>query len=68
MKRWGTTPVAGGLGEMGGGWTVEDRKIALYPSFFFIIFIFLAVPRSLWDLSSPTRDGTHVLCSGSVEC
>ena len=27
---------------------------------------FLAVPSGMWDLSSPTRDQTHVPCSGSA--
>ena len=31
------------------------------------IFFFLAVPRSMWDLSSPTRDRTRAPCSGSAE-
>lgn len=30
-------------------------------------FFFLAVPRGLWDPSSPTRDGTWALGSNSVE-
>ena len=28
---------------------------------------FLATPHGMWDLSSPTRDGTRAPCSGSVE-
>ena len=28
---------------------------------------FLAAPCGMWDLSSPTRDGTRAPCSGSVE-
>ena len=36
--------------------------------FFFSLFKkFLAVLRGMWDLSSPTRDGTHAPCSGSAE-
>ena len=31
------------------------------------VFIFLAVPRGLRDLSSLTRDWIHVTCSGSAE-
>ena len=27
----------------------------------------LAVLHGMWDLSSPTRDQTHTLCSGSIE-
>ena len=34
---------------------------------FFLIFIFLAALQGLWDLSSPTRDGTQAPCSGSSE-
>ena len=35
-----------------------------------ILFLFiylLAALRSLWDLSSATRDGTHGPCGGSAE-
>ena len=32
-----------------------------------LFFFFLAVPQVMWDLSSPTMDVTHVLCSGSSE-
>ena len=34
--------------------------------FIFIIFYFLAAPRGMWNLSSPTRDGTRAPCSGSA--
>ena len=30
-------------------------------------FLFVWKPRDMQDLSSPTRNGTHALCSGSVE-
>ena len=30
-------------------------------------FVCVAVPRFLWDPSSPTRDGTHAPWSGSTE-
>ena len=30
-------------------------------------FFFLATPLGLWDLSSPTRDQTWILCSESME-
>ena len=30
-------------------------------------FFFLAEPRSMWDLSSPTWDGTGAPCIGSTE-
>ena len=46
----------------------------LFPSIFygcFIItsffFFFLAMPGSLWDLSSPIRDQTGAPCIGRVE-
>ena len=29
-------------------------------------FFFLAVPRGMWDLSSPARDPTQAPCSGSI--
>ena len=31
------------------------------------LFLFLVLLWGIWDLSSPTRDGTHALCNGSVE-
>ena len=34
---------------------------------FIFLFLFLAIPSGLWDLSSPTRDGTRAPCSGSAE-
>ena len=39
------------------------RPIIIY----FYLFIFLAMLRSLWDLSSLTRDGTHALSRESAE-
>ena len=27
----------------------------------------LAMPCSMWDLNSPTRDQTHIFCVGSME-
>ena len=30
-------------------------------------FKFLAVPRGMWDLSSPARDLTHTPCHGSTK-
>ena len=33
----------------------------------YIFFFFLAAPRCMWDLSSLTRDGICVLCSGNSE-
>ena len=32
-----------------------------------ILIFFLAAPHGMWDLSSPTRDRTCALCSGSME-
>ena len=34
---------------------------------FLFFFFFLAIPRSMQDLSSLTRDQTHAPCSGSAE-
>ena len=31
------------------------------------VFVFLAMPWGMWDLSFLTRDQTHVPCSGSIE-
>ena len=33
----------------------------------FLFISFLATPRGLWDLSSPTRDRTHALGNESKE-
>ena len=33
----------------------------------FKYILFLATPRSMWDLSSPTRDQICALCVGSLE-
>ena len=30
-------------------------------------FFFLAIPHGLWDLRSPTRDGTCAPCNGNME-
>ena len=38
------------------------NKMFLFPMIFF-----LALPRGMWDLSSPTRDETRAPCSGSAE-
>ena len=34
---------------------------------FFLLFIFWPSLCSMWELSFPTRDGTHPPCSGSLE-
>ena len=34
---------------------------------FTIIFNFLAMLCNMWDLNSPTRDGTHAPCIGSIK-
>ena len=52
----------------------KGKKKNCSPKWCFI-FIFLkkdflkllAVLHGMWDLSSPTRDQTHTLCSGSIE-
>ena len=43
----------------------EEIILALETGIFF--FFFLAIPRGMRDLSSPTRDWTHAPCSGSAE-
>ena len=43
------------------------RFILLYFIYFLIDFLFLTMPRGMWDLSSLTRDQTRVPCSGSAE-
>ena len=38
--------------------------------FFFLhqcLFLFLAMPPGMWDLSSLTRDLTHAPCSGGTD-
>ena len=42
---------------------IMKRFLENLKNFFFFIF---AVPRSIWDLSSLTRDWTHTTCSGST--
>ena len=44
----------------------ETGKTQDEPGCLFFVFS-LAVPRGMWDLSSPTRDRTHTPCLGSVE-
>ena len=46
--------------ELGG-----DRHPVYY--YYFLFVWFLAVPRGMRDLSSPTGDSTRAPCSGSVE-
>ena len=50
--------------------------LALFLYFFFfllllfclvVVVVVLVMPRGMWDLSSPSRDHTHVSCSGRVE-
>ena len=38
--------------------------LLVFKIFFFLL---LAILYGIWDASSPTRDGTHSSCSGSVE-
>ena len=42
-------------------WSAASSSLSFFPFFF---FFFLALPCSMWDLSSPARDGT--LCSSAV--
>ena len=51
--------VCGGLSKKGREGTLGD-----YGNF---SFLFLAVPHGMPGLSSPTRDRTRALCSGSAE-
>ena len=56
-----------------GGTGAEPSKASSVPYRSQLIFLlsffslFLATPRGLWDLSSPTRDQTQEPCSGSTE-
>jgi len=50
---------------------LKSLSLSLYIYIYVYIYIFihlfiLAAPLSMQDLSSPTRDQTHALCSGSV--
>ena len=54
-------------------WVVGRDLYSTWPSpqEFFILFPFkkyFGLPSGMWDLSSPTRDGTHNPCSGSWAC
>ena len=33
----------------------------------FVFFFLIFWPRGMWDLSSPTRDGTHAPCIGRAQ-
>ena len=44
--------------------TTPSLKVMFHKDYFFFL---VAVPRGMWGLSSPTRDGTCAPCSGSVE-
>ena len=55
-------------------WLRSLPSLPIIPSFalfFFVVVVvfysFLAVPCSLWDLSSPNRNQTHTLGSESTE-
>ena len=39
----------------------------LLGNFILFTYFFLALPHSMWDLSSQTRDRTGTPCSGSAE-
>ena len=43
------------------------KNFILINFFTLIFFFFLAVPHSVWDLSSPTKDQTHAPFSGSTK-
>ena len=45
----------------------EEMTASSFKSFNFLPFFLYAVPRGLQDLSSPTKDRTHVPCSASAE-
>ena len=58
------------------GWRVREQRIRRQKckcppikllTLIIIITTLLAVFCGLWDLSSPTRDGTWVPCSGNLE-
>ena len=51
-------------------WPVCHLEICLISKYWGVsdyLFLFLAVPCGMRDLSSPARDGTHVSCSASAE-
>ena len=60
-----------GRGEEGrkdledGGIGVWSQALEVIQGVFLFVF-FLATLQGLWDLSSPIRDRTHALCSGST--
>ena len=44
----------------------SEKTLSLSGFFFFFWYIFLAVPPSMWDLSSPARDCTCIPRIGSI--
>ena len=46
---------------------ISLEKLLYYSYCHFIYFYFLAVPHSMWDLSSLTKDWACALCIGSME-
>lgn len=45
----------------------RERNTSSGEMFAFLYFFFLAMPVSMWDFNSPTRDQTHAHCLGSME-
>ena len=46
--------------------TNKKKKKKTYLHIHELLFIFSAVPRGMWELTSPTRDCTHAPCVESV--
>ena len=44
---------------------ITNNNFEVNINVFMCLFIFF--DHSMWDLSSPTKDGTHIPCTGSVE-
>ena len=45
----------------------QERGLGSTMGWDVVYFIFLAVQHTMWDLSSPTRNQTHILCNGSIK-
>ena len=50
-----------------GGFSWKIRGTFFVFCLFVCLFLFLAAPCGMWDLSSPTRDRTCAPCSGCVD-
>ena len=45
---------------------ISNKQLGFLSFFLSFFFFFMAVPHSMWDIRSPTRDWTSTLCTGST--